>query len=83
MPEVYKEFLENIAILEKSYGDMQDIEFTVQENKLYMLQTRGGKRVGPAAIKVLTIHKHIQTPPLLCTQIYSYIMYRTCACRLP
>ena len=68
MPEVYKEFLENIAVLEKSYGDMQDIEFTVQENKLYMLQTRGGKRVGPAAIKVLAIHTpHTSLLLIACT----------------
>ncbi len=39
-------------MLEKHYKDMQDFEFTVQENKLYMLQTRNGKRTGPAAVKV-------------------------------
>ena len=77
MPEVYKEFLENIAILEKSYGDMQDIEFTVQENKLYMLQTRGGKRVGPAAIKVLAIHTHALST---ITTLYPHILIYCTVC---
>ena len=53
-PEVYSELLRNVAILESNYHDMQDIEFTVQEGKLFMLQTRNGKRVGPAAIKIAT-----------------------------
>ncbi len=39
-------------MLEKHYKDMQDFEFTVQEGVLYMLQTRNGKRTGPAAVKV-------------------------------
>ncbi|MFX5937850.1 PEP/pyruvate-binding domain-containing protein, partial [Acinetobacter baumannii] len=38
--------------LEKHYRDMQDIEFTVQQGKLYMLQTRSGKRTAPAALKI-------------------------------
>ena len=38
-------------MLEKHYRDMQDFEFTIQEGKLYMLQTRNGKRTGPAAVQ--------------------------------
>ena len=49
---VYAEFKSNTDILEKHYGDMQDIEFTIQEGKLYMLQTRTGKRGGEAAVKI-------------------------------
>jgi pyruvate,orthophosphate dikinase len=52
MPDVYDEFKENTAILEKHYGDMQDVEFTIQEGKLFMLQTRTGKRGGEAAVKI-------------------------------
>eukprot|EP01038_Epipyxis_sp_PR26KG_P006074 gene6074-8363_t len=52
LPIAYKELLNNIEILEKHYGEMQDIEFTIQEGKLFMLQTRTGKRVGPAAVKI-------------------------------
>src|SRR6202142_2786935 len=50
--DVYNQLREITAMLEKHYKDMQDFEFTVQENKLYMLQTRNGKRTGPAAVKV-------------------------------
>ncbi|GMI31856.1 hypothetical protein TeGR_g3606, partial [Tetraparma gracilis] len=52
MPECYAEFKKNTEILEREYGDMQDIEFTVQENKLFMLQTRNGKRGGEAAVQI-------------------------------
>ncbi len=52
MPEVYKQLQEITRNLEKHYRDMQDFEFTIQESKLYMLQTRNGKRTGPAAVKV-------------------------------
>ena len=38
--------------LEQHYRDMQDFEFTIEDNKLYMLQTRNGKRTGPAAVRV-------------------------------
>ena len=52
MPKVFKE-LKNVFIkLEKHYRDMQDIEFTVENNKLWMLQTRNGKRTAKAAIKI-------------------------------
>ena len=52
MPDVYAEFQKNTDILEKEYGDMQDIEFTIQEGNLFMLQTRNGKRGGEAAVKI-------------------------------
>jgi pyruvate,orthophosphate dikinase len=52
LPECYKQLVEIRTILEKHYKDMQDIEFTIQDQKLYMLQTRNGKRTGPAAIKI-------------------------------
>jgi len=52
MPEVYQELSDITSKLEKHYGDAQDFEFTVQENKLYMLQTRSGKRTGQAAVKI-------------------------------
>jgi pyruvate,orthophosphate dikinase len=51
-PDVYRQLREITASLEKHYKDMQDFEFTVQEGVLYMLQTRNGKRTGPAALKV-------------------------------
>ena len=52
MPKIYDELLECRSVLEKHYGDMQDIEFTVQDNKLFLLQTRNGKRTAEAAIKI-------------------------------
>ncbi|MBL8236053.1 MAG: pyruvate, phosphate dikinase [Bryobacterales bacterium] len=52
MPAVYKQLFETTQMLEKHYKDMQDFEFTVEENVLYMLQTRNGKRTGPAAVKL-------------------------------
>ena len=52
MPELYAELVEIRNLLEKHYTDMQDIEFTVQDGKLWMLQTRTGKRNGAAAIKM-------------------------------
>ena len=51
-PEVYKQFQEVCKILESHYRDMQDMEFTVENEKLYMLQTRNGKRTAAAAIKI-------------------------------
>ncbi len=53
MPETYKELVKVRATLEKHYKDMQDIEFTIQENILYMLQTRVGKRTGFAALNMV------------------------------
>jgi len=52
MPKAYAELVEVRAKLEKHYADMQDIEFTVQQNKLYMLQTRNGKRTAAASLKI-------------------------------
>ena len=52
MPEVYKEFMEIAGKLENHYKDMQDMEFTIQEGKLYFLQTRNGKRTARAAINI-------------------------------
>jgi pyruvate,orthophosphate dikinase len=52
MPEAYKQLREITANLEKHYRDVQDFEFTVEQGKLYMLQTRNGKRTGPAAVRV-------------------------------
>ena len=51
-PEVYARFEEVAKILETHYKDMQDMEFTVENNKLYMLQTRNGKRTAASAVKV-------------------------------
>src|SRR5213594_3543119 len=52
MPKIYDELLAIADHLERHYKDMQDIEFTIQEGKLYLLQTRGGKRSAAAAVKV-------------------------------
>ena len=52
MPDCYKKFVEICDILEHHYHDMQDMEFTIEEGKLYMLQTRNGKRTAAAALKV-------------------------------
>src|SRR5881392_622482 len=52
MPQVYDQLREITTRLEKHYRDMQDFEFTIQEGKLYMLQTRNGKRTGRAAVRV-------------------------------
>ena len=51
-PEAFAQLREITTNLEKHYRDMQDFEFTIQESKLYMLQTRNGKRTGPAAVKI-------------------------------
>ena len=52
MPEVYKQFQEICNTLEDHYRDMQDMEFTIEDKKLYMLQTRNGKRTAAAAIRI-------------------------------
>ena len=51
-PEAYKKFLEVCETLENHYHDMQDMEFTIENKKLYMLQCRNGKRTAPAALKI-------------------------------
>ena len=51
-PEAFQQFVEVCSILENHYHDMQDMEFTVEHGKLYMLQTRNGKRTAPAALQI-------------------------------
>ncbi len=52
MPAIYNQFVEVADKLEKHYRDMQDLEFTVERGKLWMLQTRNGKRTGPAGVRI-------------------------------
>ena len=52
MPEVYKEFMRIAHLLEEHYKDMQDMEFTIEDKKLYFLQTRSGKRTAHAALQI-------------------------------
>jgi pyruvate,orthophosphate dikinase len=61
MPEIYDELLDIARRLERHYKDMQDIEFTVQDGTLYLLQTRSGKRSALAAIRVAVdlVHEHV------------------------
>jgi pyruvate, orthophosphate dikinase len=54
LPEAFKQLLDTMTLLEQHYGDMQDIEFTVEQGTLYLLQTRTGKRTAQAAIKVVS-----------------------------
>ncbi|MBL4601857.1 MAG: pyruvate, phosphate dikinase, partial [Emcibacteraceae bacterium] len=63
MPEVYNELANVFQKLEAHYRDMQDIEFTVQQKKLWILQTRSGKRTAPAALKIAVemVHNNIIT----------------------
>jgi pyruvate, orthophosphate dikinase len=64
MPAAYKELRDITTRLEKTYKDIQDFEFTVEENKLYMLQTRNGKRTGVAAVHIAVdlVEEGILTP---------------------
>jgi pyruvate,orthophosphate dikinase len=55
-PAIYKQFEETCAVLEKHYRDMQDIEFTIEHGKFFILQCRSGKRTGPAAVKIAVDH---------------------------
>lgn len=52
LPDVYKQFLDVCKTLESHYRDMQDMEFTIERGKLFMLQTRNGKRTAAAAIRI-------------------------------
>ena len=52
LPEAYRQFMDICALLEKHYRDVQDVEFTIENKTLYLLQTRAGKRTGPAAVKI-------------------------------
>ncbi|MCL2009468.1 MAG: pyruvate, phosphate dikinase [Synergistaceae bacterium] len=54
MPDIYKELYDKTEQLEKSYKEMQDIEFTIEKGKLYILQTRTGKRTAAAAVRIAT-----------------------------
>jgi pyruvate,orthophosphate dikinase len=58
MPKMYKELERKVALLEAHFRDMQDIEFTIESEKLYILQTRSGKRSGQAAVKVVVDMVH-------------------------
>jgi pyruvate,orthophosphate dikinase len=64
MPEVYHQLRDITTRLEQHYKDVQDFEFTIQDGKLYMLQTRNGKRTGPAAVRIAVdmVHEGILTP---------------------
>ncbi|MCS7187376.1 MAG: pyruvate, phosphate dikinase, partial [Armatimonadota bacterium] len=64
MPSIYEELLGYAKKLEEHYKDMQDIEFTVEKGKLYILQTRTGKRTGLAAIRIAVdmVHEGLVTP---------------------
>ncbi len=61
MPEAYQQFIDTCRTLEKHYMDMQDIEFTIEKNKLYMLQTRNGKRTASAAMRIAVdmVHEEV------------------------
>jgi pyruvate, orthophosphate dikinase len=61
MPAIYDELLAIAGRLERHYKDMQDVEFTIQEGKLYLLQTRAGKRSAAAAVRVAVdlVHEHV------------------------
>jgi pyruvate,orthophosphate dikinase len=63
MPDVYNQLHEITTRLEQHYKDVQDFEFTIQEGKLYMLQTRNGKRTGPAAVRIAVemVHEGLLT----------------------
>jgi pyruvate,orthophosphate dikinase len=52
LPNAYQQFLETASKLEREFRDMQDVEFTVEQDRLYMLQTRSGKRTGAAALMI-------------------------------
>ncbi len=54
MPEVYRQLLKVRQLLEKHFGDMQDLEFTIERGRLHILQTRAGKRTGMAAVRIAT-----------------------------
>jgi pyruvate,orthophosphate dikinase len=63
MPKMYKELEQKVALLEAHFRDMQDVEFTIESEKLYILQTRSAKRSGQAAVKVAVdmVHEDLLT----------------------
>ena len=58
LPAVFAEFVRATELLERHYRDMQDVEFTVENGKLWMLQTRTGKRTGSAALRIAVDMAH-------------------------
>jgi pyruvate,orthophosphate dikinase len=68
MPEVYRELSEIETRLENHYKDMQDLEFTIQEGKLWLLQTRNGKRTGTAMVKIAMDMLRDAASTTCCTQ---------------
>src|SRR2546427_2853947 len=83
LPQVYRQFQEIAHRLEEHYRDMQDLEFTVEKGRLYMLQTRSGKRSAAAAIKVLAdmVHEGLITEQEAVkradtTQVYQLLLPR-------
>src|ERR671938_850261 len=64
MPEAYDQLMEILRTLERRYGDMQDVEFTVEDGRLYMLQTRNAKRPAQAAVRfaVDAVRERLLTP---------------------
>jgi pyruvate,orthophosphate dikinase len=71
MPRVYEELLAIADRLERHYKDMQDIEFTIQEGTLYVLQTRAGKRSGRAAVRVAVdlVREHVIDQPMALSRV--------------
>jgi pyruvate, orthophosphate dikinase len=71
MPEVYSQLREITSRLERHYRDVQDFEFTIQEGKLYMLQTRNGKRTGNAAVRIAVemVDEGLLTPEEALTRV--------------
>jgi len=63
LPEVYRQFMRICALLEKHYRDVQDVEFTIENGRLYLLQTRSGKRTAQAAVKIAVdmVHEKLLT----------------------
>ena len=79
MPDVYAQLVKYKNTLEKHFRDVQDIEFTIQENRLFMLQTRNGKRTTQAAVKIAVdmvkerlIDKRLRFPALIPMNSTSY-----------
>ena len=74
-PEAFVQFKQVCETLEKHYRDMQDMEFTVEHGKLYMLQTRNGKRTAKAALKIACdLQKHLEhLRELLAVRSYSQL----------
>lgn len=71
MPEIYKELVDIKNKLEAHYKDMQDMEFTIQDGKLWMLQTRNGKRTGAAALKIAVdmVHEGLISKDVAITRV--------------